>query len=496
MRRRSMLGHGAAGLGAALVGGLPAEPVRAVEPVANVGPPVALNPLPAIQPSGVAVELVTVATAPATATVRGRAWLSYLTAAPGGQPYLYVNDTRGRIWRVDTRTGAVANFLNLARLRGSAFLGGNKNAGLRSFAFHPDFARGGTAGHRRFFTISTETLASRPSGVTVLAGNYPAAHDAVLAEWTVDASDPPKVFASSRREVLRIALFSGNQADHGADQLMFNPTAVPGTTEYGKLYITVGDGGYLPEDGDPYNQAQDRTSPLGKVLRLNPLRVGSKPFGTPASNPFPGLGGAGPLVWAYGLRHPQHLAFDPVTGTGILTDIGQWQIEEVNLLLRGANYGWPLREGTFAFVSDQPEQLYGLPANDATLGLTYPVAQYDHEEGLPQTGWASGFVSAICGGFVYRGSAVPALQGHYLCGDLVNGRIFHVPLASLVQGQQTPLLGLTLLQNGVATDMTTLVGSTNGRVDLRFGQGADGEVYVMSKQDGVIRRMVAAASTG
>ncbi|MFO1067901.1 MAG: PQQ-dependent sugar dehydrogenase [Geminicoccaceae bacterium] len=489
MQRRKLLERGAAGLGAIVGAGLPGVRAGAAD---LEGPPFPPNPLPAIEPSGLAVELSVLATVPASTPGRPYARLNYLSAAPDGRPYLYVNDTRGRIWRIHRDTGAVTSFLNLAKLRGSAFLGRSHYAGLRSFAFHPDFARGGQPGHRRFFTLSTETVASRPAGVTVLGGVYPVAHDAVLAEWTVDASDPPKVYSTSRREVLRIALWSTDQADHGVDQLMFNPTAVPGTTEYGKLYVTAGDGGYDGLNGDPYNQAQDRTSPLGKVLRLNPLRVGSKPFGTPASNPFPGLGGAGPLVWAYGLRHPQHLAFDTVSGTGILTDIGQWQIEEVNLLLRGANYGWPLREGTFAYVRDEPDQLYPLPADDAALGLTYPVAQYDHEEGLSYPTGQLGFVSAICGGFVYRGSAVPALQGHYLCGDLVNGRIFHVPLASLVQGQQTPLLELTLTRNGAPVTLQTLVG-VNSRVDLRFGHGADGEVYILTKQDGVVRKMAAAA---
>jgi glucose/arabinose dehydrogenase len=222
------------------------------------------------------------------------------------------------------------------------------------------------------------------------------------------------------------------------------------------------------------------------------VRSNSSPFRRPPDNPWAGGSGAAPLVWARGLRHPQNLCFDPVTGTGLLTDIGQMQIEEVNLLARGANYGWPLREGTFAFVRDEPEQLYGLPADDASRGLTYPVAQYSHQEGLARpNGGNLGYSSAICGGFVYRGTAVPALYGHYLCGELVNGRIFHVPLSSLVQGQLATLQELTLLRDGAPVTLSGLAAGPGGRADLRFGQGADGEIYILTKQDGKIRKMAA-----
>jgi glucose/arabinose dehydrogenase len=328
----------------------------------------------------------------------------------------------------------------------------------------------------------------------VLGGSaFTAIGDSVLAEWTVDGSNPPKVFATSRREVLRIPVWS---VEHNADQAMFNPAAVPGTAEFGKLYLTVGDGGNYPAFGDPYDQAQDLASPLGKVLRLNPLKSGTAAFRYPPDNPHAAVGGVARLVWARGLRHPQNLCFDSVTGTGIVADIGQWQLEEVNLLARGANYGWPHREGTFAFVRDQPEQLYGLPSDNATRGYTYPVAQFGRPEGLPRVGTsAEAFWTAICGGFIYRGSAVPALYGHYLCGELCTGRIFHVPLASLVPGQQANLQELTLLRGGVPVTLRGLAAAPSGRADLRFGQGADGEVYLLTKQDGKIRRMSAPPAT-
>jgi glucose/arabinose dehydrogenase len=173
-------------------------------------------------------------------------------------------------------------------------------------------------------------------------------------------------------------------------------------------------------------------------------------------------------------------------GAFLIADIGQAQIEEINLGLKGANYGWPLREGTF--VNDRADStslndradstsLYALGSGDAAKGFTYPVAQYDHSEGR-----------AITGGFVYRGTAIPALAGHYLCGDIVNGRVFHVPVGELVPGRQAELKELTLRRDGRTVTLRQLVGTT-GRVDLRFGQGEGGGVYLLTKQDGKIRRL-------
>ena len=165
----------------------------------------------------------------------------------------------------------------------------------------------------------------------------------------------------------------------------------------------------------------------------------------------------------------------------ILTDIGQKQIEEVNIGIKGANYGWPLREGRFVTDRTDENTLYALPADDAARGFTYPVAQYDHDEG-----------KAITGGFVYRGTRVPALAGQYLCGDLVNGRVFHAPAAELRPGASVTLRELTLRQDGRPVTLAALIGRADGRVDLRFGQDQWGEIYILTKQDGRIRRLAPA----
>jgi glucose/arabinose dehydrogenase len=265
---------------------------------------------------------------------------------------------------------------------------------------------------------------------------------------------------------------------------MFDPNLSPGDRGYGAMWITSGDGGNR-NPGDPYNVAQNKRSALGKLLRILPVRQpGGRPYGIPADNPFVGRATHLPEVWALGLRHPQNMCFDPGgDGTFVFTDIGQSNIEEVNLGVAGANYGWPNREGTF--VCDQQDSwiLYRLGPGDAAKGYTYPVAQYDHSEG-----------KAVAGGFVYRGSAVPALVGHYLFGDIVNGRVFHVPVADLRPGGQAAVKELTLLKGGEPVTLLQLCAPSTppGRADLRFGQDEGGDVFIITKQDGWIRKITAA----
>jgi len=158
----------------------------------------------------------------------------------------------------------------------------------------------------------------------------------------------------------------------------------------------------------------------------------------------------------------------------LIGDIGQANIEEVNLGIAGADYGWSAREGTFALDPDDVTRVLDLPPFDASFDVTYPVAQYDHDEG-----------NAIVGGFVYRGDAVPELFGQYVFGDIVNGRIFFVDADALELGRQAPIEELTLLRDGEPISLLDLVDAP--RADLRFGQDLDGELYVTTKQDGMVR---------
>jgi glucose/arabinose dehydrogenase len=362
--------------------------------------------------------------------------------------------------------------------------------GLRSFAFHPDFTKAARPGFRKLYTVHTEA-AAEPEGsapLFAMTPGTPVHHHNVLTEWGARPTEPLVIDPDSRREVLRIAQ---NRPDHCTDQLVFNPAAMPGDDDYGMIYIGTGDGGNTPEHPDRYEHAQDPTSALGKILRIDPLRQADGGcYRVPADNPFVGRDGWLPEIWALGLRHPQNLSFDRPTGTLVLADIGQFFIEEVNLGVRGGNYGWPRREGTFATDRVDQTRLHALPDDDASFGYVYPVAQYDHDEGETREGTpiAKGRV-AITGGFVYRDVAIPALAGQYLFGDLVNGRVFHVALVELVPGRLATIHEVTLTRNHVPVTLQQLVGTT-GRVDLRFGQDERGAIYLLTKQDGAVRKLV------
>ena len=468
--RRELVRRGLAGLLLPLAG-------RSVATAASEhGPVVTPNPIKArIATSGLAVELVDLAAPPPTSAVPPRALLNFLYHAGDGSGRLFTNDTRGVIWQIDPKSGTAQAFLDLRPILGNQLVVTTRATGLRSFAFHPDFARKGAPGRGKLYTVTTETVASRPAGVRLFAGPYPAALHDVVAEWSVDAANPDRVDPGSRRELFRVAQLS---AGHCADQLMFDPNARPGDAAYGALWLGVGDGGDF-EHPDPYNLAQNPGVAAGKLLRVDPLRRGAQAYTVPADNPFVGRAGYLPEIWALGLRHPQNLSFDRGgAGRMILTDIGKENVEEVNLGIAGANHGWPLREGTFVTNRTKPSVLYALPSDDARHGFTYPVAQYDHDEGR-----------AVTGGFVYRGTQVPALTGQYLFGDIVNGRVFHVPVDGLRPGHLATIRELALLRNGRSVRLADLVHGQPGRVDLRFGQDERGEVYVLTKQDGMIRSL-------
>jgi glucose/arabinose dehydrogenase len=474
LSRRAMVGAAA---GAVTACGLPSLPVAPASAAVLATP----DPIPArIERSGLRLSLQDFATPPATSAARPRALLSQLYHAGDGSGRLFAADSRGKLWAIDA-AGKVSLFLDVLALRSATLCFGTnyKYMGLRSFAFHPDFARPGRPGYRRFYTLTTETPGSAAPGVRVLGNpTLPLAFHDVLAEWQVDGGTPQRVNTGSRREVLRIRQAA---AGHNAEQLLFNPSLTPGTAGYGQLFVSTGDGKKSTTRTDPLDQAQDSSSPCGKILCIDPLARAGRGYTVPASNPFVGRAGSLPEIWALGLRYPQFMSFDRGGSRRLyVSNIGQAQIEALCLGVSGANYGWPLREGTFVTERTNENVLYELPADDARVGFTYPVAQYDHDEG-----------QSLCAGFVYRGTAIPNLIGHYLYGDMVNGRLFHVPVMSLVAGKQATVREITLLQGGRTVTLRGLLGNP-GRVELWLGQDQAGEMYLTTKQDGIVRKLAAA----
>ena len=416
-----------------------------------------------------------------------RTKINFMREVPDGSGRVFVNDLRGPLYVVDG--GVRSTYMDLGAAlasQGQSLLVESIAGGFISFEFHPDFANAGTQGYGKFYTVHsedgaatgpTDTIAPPPFQPGDPGTDQPIRLQSVITEWTV--SDPTSnAFAGAPRELMRIGQFRNA---HPVGDLVFDND--------GLMYIAVGDG----RAGGPNDRPDlpGRTDALlGSILRIDPLDPdGSGPaaYGVPADNPFVTDSSARPEVFATGFRNPHRLTRDADTGVLLVTDIGEDAVEEVNIVHAGGNYGWSEQEGTFTRGGGP------LTTADVDKGFLYPVAQYDHDEGF-----------AIAGGFVYRGSAIAALDGMFVFGDLSNGRIFYAPLIDLILADDgmpasTAMISeLQLLRDGLPTTLQQLVdadlGVAAGRTDLRFGQTADGELFLMTKQDGWIRSLLAPIS--
>ncbi len=259
----------------------------------------------------------------------------------------------------------------------------------------------------------------------------------VITEW--HATNPAaNTFEGTRRELLRVAHVVSNFV-HPFGHLEFNPTAKPGAPDYGLLYTSGSDLGFSngggPNASNP-SQTQRLDTVIGAILRIDPrspsVTGGMKGLGDytiPTVNKFAADGDPKTLgeIYAYGFRNAHRLSWDLTDGTMFASDIGMNNIEEINIVHEGNNYGWMKREGTFENGVTRPggtlSQLYPLAPEvlDGRMkdGFTYPVAMYDHREG-----------QAVTDGFPYHGR-IPALRGKFVFGDIVRGRIFVADLAAM-----------------------------------------------------------------
>ena len=444
------------------------------------------NPIPEpIKKSELSVGLEEVVQIPNSGTERRNkaARLNLLTHAKDGSRRLFVNDMRGKLYVIVDGTATV--YMNLKKLICADFTYESGQQGFAYFAFHPEFADNGI-----FYTVTSEVKTSGtpdfPVTQMIMDSNnhiIESSHHDVIREWkTTDPSS--NTFAGTSREILRI---EEPYPDHNVGQLGFNPNAQPGDDDYGLLYIAVADGGsdgFPVSDTDPLDNGQNLETPLGKILRIDPLGKNSTNgrYGIPDDNPFVADNDPKTLgeIWAYGLRNPHRFSWDTGgEGKMLIADTGQAFIEEVNLGIKGANYGWGNREGTWVIEENNENVLYPLPDNDKSYGYTYPVAQYDHDlDGV-----------AIAGGYVYRGKAIPELIGQYIFADFVkDGRFFHVAVDELVDGKQAKIEELRLFEGEQEASFLEIIGKD--RSDVRFGVDEEGEIYVTSKQDGTVRKLV------
>lgn len=403
-----------------------------------------------------------------------------MTLVGDGMGRRFVADQNGIVYQIHD-DDSISTFLDLRPVTSLVLNAGQQ--GLNSIAFHPDYHTPGAPGEGKFYTTSSQSTASGTPDYPVPDG-APETHHGVLHEWSVSA-DPDAIDPASLREVLRIG---EPYSDHNLAQIAFNPNAGIGHPDEGLLFIAVADGGNVccPRPTvDPHLVGQDLSHPLGSILRIDPLLPsGGGAYESPADNPFAGDGAPQTLaeIWAYGLRNPHRFAWD--TGGAqrmYISDIGQANIEEINVGEGGANFGWSEREGTFRVVHDNELDVFDLPPDDASYGYRYPVIQYDHDE----------TDRAISGGYVVRASA-SQLEGHYIFGDLATGRVFHASAQSLDGTGQAAFFALRLIDadDGQEKSLRVMIGNGTEapRADLRFGRDDDGTIYLLTKRDGTVRR--------
>ena len=291
----------------------------------------------------------------------------YVTHAGDGSGRLFIVEKAGVVRILDEGQVLETPFLDITDRVGSD----GSEQGLLSIAFPPDYADSGA-----FYVDYTDA-----------AGNT------VVSRFTV-GGDPNVADPASEEAILRQEQPFPN---HNGGLLLFGPD--------GYLYVGLGDGG---SQGDPEGNGQRLDTWLGKILRIDPANPsGDQPYSIPEDNPFVDDESARPEIWAYGLRNPWRFSFDRETGDFYLADVGGTQIEEVNYRpaddLGGENYGWDIREGTACYEQDPCD----------LDGAVDPVTEYTHDFGC-----------SVTGGYVYRGSAFPGLQGVYLFADYCSGLLW------------------------------------------------------------------------
>lgn len=474
-----------------------------------------------------------------TSTRAELARVNFLRDEPGGRRF-FVNDLNGPLYILDKQTRQFTKYLDFNGLEGRPGLfrrftfQRNFATGLINVVFDPDYARNGI-----FYTIHMEDptieapadpktgvvpgldLSSYRTTPTNVTPTWPGAvinREAVMIEWT-DRNIRNATFEGTARELLRMQHAS---PIHPLGDMTFNPIARRGEPDWRIMYVGVGDSG-TGEQKDIRRMTPQRLDNLsGKILRIVPdLREHTAAstvsangrYRIPNDNPFASIEGARKEIWAVGLRNPHRLVWDvdPAdsrTPRLFAFNIGLTHWETVMIIRKGANYGYPLREGPQVMTL---EGMKDVPADDTipwqitdtiargTVKPIYPVIAYPHT--------AIGG-DAIAGGVIYRGNKIPALKDKLLFGDITTGHVWYADIKDVLSADDgnpatlatmhevdaglRRLVSETFRARGGVGDAMPGAGAVSGRgrVDLRFAEDSNGELYILTKSDGMIRQVV------
>lgn len=402
---------------------------------------------------------------------------------------LFVNDQRGPLYLIENGGQDVTEYLDLRNIPGVSLISSTSEVGFQSFAFHPEFGTPGMPGYGRFYTLHSSSFKT-PTPDFTPTDTAPNSFHSVLLEWRTN--DPyATTFVAELpnepyRELMRFQQPAGN---HNGGLVAFNPTAEPNHPDYGKLYVSMGDGANF----DAYNTGQDTSDPFGAILRIDPLGNNSQngKYGLVAENVLASDEDPNTLgeIYAYGFRNPQRFSWDVATGNLFVADIGQGRWEELNLVVNGGNYGWSVHEGS----AQSPGSFIN------------PIAEFGHGDQIPDPPTTIDR-HAITVGEVARNTSIPGLDGKIVLSD------FPIGLVYLLDVDNDPLDGgsdgLTELrfidEAGELAHVLDFINESRQkrglpnavRADSRFSVNTPGEIYVINKQDGIVRRMVAATLAG
>jgi hypothetical protein len=475
--------------------------------------------------------------------------INFLREEPGGKKgRLFVNDLNGPLYILDRETKKTSTYLDFNGLAGKPgvfhrlAIDQGLASGFISFEFDPDYAHNG-----KFYTIHFEDpglpasavpdnksfpgLKTAGYTVTPAIRTFGATErEAVLIEWT-DTNTSNTTFEGTAREVMRLQ-YSGRI--HPMADLTFNPTARPGDADWRVMYLATGDGGNGEQTTNVRGNPQRLDMLVGKILRIIPdLKEHTAQstvsengrYRIPADNPFASKPGARKEIWAYGLRNPHRLTWDVdpsdrANNHLIAMVIGLRTWETVDLIHKGANYGYSMREGPQQLNADNtltsPPENDVIPVQidatktDGTVHPTYPVIAYGHSR-------EAGII-ALANGFVYRGSAIPALRGKFLFGDITSGRLWWADMKDMVTADDgdpktmaemhdvkiawkdnvyrtmAPINEIAYhARGGKAEHLPGAERVPGGRADIRLAMDAAGELYIMTKSDGMVRAIVGAS---
>jgi glucose/arabinose dehydrogenase len=400
------------------------------------------------------------------------------TAAPGDSSRLFVTDQNGILWAIDLGSGSKSVFADLSgRLvnLGIAGPGTFDERGLLGVAFHPNYQTNGL-----LYTYTSEPV-NGSADFSTMPPATEANHQSVIIEWQVpNPFDPASaVDPASARVLLRV---DQPQFNHNGGAISFGAD--------GMLYIALGDGGGRDDQGVGHGDVgngQDPGNVLGSILRIDPAGSNSANgnYGIPADNPFFGQPGFAAEIHAYGFRNPFRFSFDRETGDLYAGDVGQDDIEEVDVVVAGGNYGWNVKEGSLCFDPNGDDPGFAFPASpcpNEPPGLIDPVAEYNTADDLENNRDGR----AIVGGFVYRGSNIPALRGRYIFGDFsrfTESRINND--GSLFFLNKKNIVGKTKIKTSKIMKLRLSGQDRLGKAVLGFGQDDSGELYVLANETGV-----------